>query len=100
MWYNENKEYKERIFVNLAKVSAARQITIPIDICKFLNVKPGNKLLFVEKGNGEVVMTNASNLALREAQEAFRGVADELGVKSDDDVMQMVREIRYGKETK
>ena len=82
--------------MNLAKVSSARQITIPIDICKLLNIRPGNKLLFVERENGEVVMSNASNAALRDAQKAFRGVAKKIGVKNDDDVMEMVREVRYG----
>lgn len=82
--------------MNLAKVSAVRQVTIPMEICKFLNIKPGDKLLFIKKDNGEAIITNASNIAIREAQEAFRGVAEEIGAKTDDDVMKMVREIRYG----
>ena len=82
--------------MNLAKVSSARQITIPIDICKLLNIKPGNKLLFVERGNGEVVISNASNVALKDAQKAFRGAAKKIGVKNDDDVMELVQEVRYG----
>lgn len=85
--------------MNLAKVSTSRQITIPIDICKFLNIKPGNKLLFVEQPTGEVVVTNASTVAIREAQAAFRGVAEEIGAQTEEDVMNMVREVRYGKET-
>lgn len=83
--------------MNLAKVSTMRQITIPMDICKFLNIKPGNKVLFVERANGEVVISNASGDALREAQRAFRGASKELGVQNDDDVMELVREVRYGK---
>lgn len=80
--------------MNLAKVTSARQITIPIEIYKFLNLKPGNKLLFLEQEDGRVVIANASNMALKEAQEAFKGVAKEIGVNNDDDVMNMVREIR------
>ena len=83
--------------LNLAKVSMARQITIPMDICKILNIKPGNKILFIEKENGEVTISNASTLALKEAQESFRGVAKEIEVKNEDDVMELVREVRYGK---
>ena len=83
--------------MNLAKVSSARQITIPIEICRFLNIKPGDKIFFTERKNGEVVMRNASDAAILEAQNAFKGVADELGLKSDEDIMEMVREIRYGK---
>lgn len=86
--------------MNLAKVSSARQITIPIDICKLLNIKPGNKILFVERPNGEVVVSNASNQALKEAQIAFKGAAKELGVSDENDVMSLINEIRYGeKET-
>lgn len=81
--------------MNLAKVSTARQITIPMDICKLLNIKPGNKVLFVERENGEVVISNASSQALKDAQTAFRGAARELGVKNEDDVMSLIREIRY-----
>lgn len=82
--------------MNLAKVTAARQITVPAEICKFLNIEPGNKLLFREKRNGEVVVTNASSLALDNAQKAFRGAAEKAGLKNDEDVMKLVREVRYG----
>ena len=81
--------------MNLAKVAPNRQITVPMDICRYLHIKPGDKLLFVEKGNGEVVISNASSTALNEIQKSFRGVAETLGVKNEDDVMELVREIRY-----
>ena len=81
--------------MNLAKVSSMRQITIPMDICKLLKIKPGQKVLFTEKENGEVVIENASSKALSEAQEAFKGVAEDLGLKTEEDVMKLVREIRY-----
>jgi hypothetical protein len=32
--------------------------------------------------------------ALREAQKAFEGEAERLGLKNDDDVMDMIKEIR------
>lgn len=35
--------------------------------------------------------------AIRNAQEAFKGAADMLGVKNDDDVQALVDEVRYGK---
>ena len=83
--------------MNLAKVSAARQITVPIDICRLLNIQPGNKVLFMRKRTGEVVISNASTMALKEAQRAFRGAAKEMGVNTDKDVMNLVKEVRYGK---
>lgn len=40
---------------------------------------------------------NASLQALYEAQIAFTGAAEVLGVKDDDDVQALVNEVRYGK---
>ena len=82
--------------MNLAKVSSMRQITIPMDICKLLKIKPGQKVLFTEKANGEVVMKNASIEALDEAQRNFRGAAEESGLLTEEDIMKAVREVRYG----
>ena len=82
--------------MNLAKVTAARQVTVPMDICKLLNIKPGNKLLFMEKRNGEVVVTNASDAAIMKAQKSLRNTAEQAGLKNEEDVMKMVREVRYG----
>lgn len=47
--------------MNLAKISANGQITLPSDIRKFLGVGSGDKLLFIPRENGEVVISNASS---------------------------------------
>jgi hypothetical protein len=47
---------------------------------------------------GEVVIENASINALRKAQKAFAGVAEELGNPSEDDIQAWVDEIRFGKQ--
>ena len=39
-------------------------------------------------------MINSSMDALHEAQKAFAGEADRLGLKNDDDVMTMIKELR------
>lgn len=79
--------------MELAKVTSKGQITIPSAIRKLLGIKDGDKVLFVQEGN-KVIMTNASVSALLEAQESFKGVADELGIKTEQDVVDMVKEIR------
>lgn len=81
--------------MNLAKVTSTRQITVPIEICKKINIKPGDKVLFTENEHGEILFRNASTTALEKAQAALDGVADRIGVKDDDDIMQLVREVRY-----
>lgn len=44
--------------------------------------------------SGKIYMINSSMDALREAQKAFAGEADRLGLKNDDDVMEMIKELR------
>ena len=79
--------------MELAKITSKGQITIPINIRKQLGVKDGDKVLFVNEGN-KIIMMNASINALLEAQQAFTGVAEELGIESEQDVVDMVNEIR------
>ena len=78
--------------MELAKVTSKGQVTIPIEIRKKLGIKNGDKILFVEE-SGRVYMMNSSMDALREAQKAFEGEADRLGLRNDD-VMAMIKEIK------
>ena len=83
--------------MNLAKISANGQITVPVEIRRKLGLKSGDKTLFLQKQNGEIVISNASAAAIRKAQTAFAGVAEALGVSSEDDIQMLVDESRYGK---
>ena len=84
--------------MNLAKISANGQITVPAEIRRLLGLKSGDKILFFQKPNGEVVINNASAQAIYKAQKAFEGVAEQMGVYNEDDVQALVDEVRYGKE--
>ena len=84
--------------MNLAKISSNGQITVPVEIRRLLGLKSGDKILFLQKQNGEIVVSNASSQAIRKAQAAFSGVAEEMGVYNEDDIQALVDEIRYGKE--
>ena len=79
--------------MELAKVTTKGQITIPIAIRKRLGIKDGDKLLFVERPEGIVVM-NPTMMALEKIGEAFEGEAERLGLESDDDIVAMIKEIR------
>ena len=83
--------------MNLAKISANGQITVPAEIRHLLGLKSGDKILFFQNSNGEVVMNNASAQAIYKAQKAFEGVAEQMGVYNEDDVQALVDEVRYGK---
>ncbi len=55
------------------------------------------KILFSQKQDGEIVISNASARAIRKAQAAFAGAADEMGIYSEDDVQALVDDVRYEK---
>ena len=82
--------------MELAKITLRGQITIPADIRRKLGVKDGDKVVFVEE-NGRIVMENAALAALRTAQSAFQGEAERLGLKDEQDVAEMIREVRRAK---
>ena len=79
--------------MELAKITIRGQITIPIEIRKKLGVKDGDKVIFVEE-NGRIIMENAAMIALKNAQDAFAGEAERLGLKNEQDVVDMVKEVR------
>lgn len=83
--------------MNLARVSQNGQITVPIEIRRQLGLKTGDKILFFQNGNGEIVLSNASANALLKAQNAFSGLAEKLGVKDEDDVQVLVDSVRYAR---
>lgn len=79
--------------MELAKVTSKGQVTIPIAIRNMLGIREGDKILFIEDGE-KVVLMNASTHALQKAQEAFKGVAKELNIQNEQDVVKLVKEIR------
>ncbi|HKM38712.1 MAG TPA: AbrB/MazE/SpoVT family DNA-binding domain-containing protein [bacterium] len=82
--------------MNLARVSSNGQITVPVEIRRLLKIEPGDKILFLRKPNGEVVISNASSKALFKAQAAFNGAAEAMGIYDENDVQTLVDEVRYG----
>lgn len=78
--------------MNLAKVSPNGQITVPVDIRRKLNIKEGDKIIFLEKSNGEIVLQNSSAIAIQQAQSKLGDIQ-----LSEDEILQDVMDIRYGK---
>lgn len=79
--------------MELAKGTSQGQVTMPIEIRKKLGIKNGDKILFVEEA-GKIYISNSSMDALREAQRAFAGEVERLGFHDDNDVMEMIKELR------
>ncbi len=76
--------------MNLAKVSSNGQITVPVDIRRKLNIKEGDRIIFLEKPNGEIVLQNSSVIAIQQAQSKLGDVQ-----LSEDEILQDVMDIRY-----
>jgi AbrB family looped-hinge helix DNA binding protein len=77
--------------MNLARVSANGQITVPVEIRRVLKLKEGDKLLFYKKENGEIVVNNTSLIAIGEAQQAVAG-----SNYSEEEILADVIRLRYG----
>ena len=82
--------------MELAKVTSTGQITIPVEIRNYLNIKNGDKVVLI-KDKGRVVMANSTMLALKEVQEAFSGAAERMGLQDEDDVVDLVKAHRKSK---
>lgn len=79
--------------MELAKLTSKGQITVPVAIRKKLSLKEGDKVVFLSDDDG-IRIVNASVMALEKAQKAFKGVAEQLGLKTEQDVVDMVKEVR------
>lgn len=86
--------------MDVATISANGQITLPADVRRRLGLGPGDKVVFIENEEGDTVVVRPSVAALLEAQRAFAGGAEELGVDTEDDVQQIVDEARYRRRAK
>ena len=78
--------------MNLARVSSNGQVTVPVEIRRKLNIKEGDKILFLENAKGEIVLQNSSRVAIHEAQAALGDVSS-----SEKEILQDIMELRYSK---
>lgn len=83
--------------MNLAKVSSNGQITVPVEIRRILGLKSGDKVLFYQKPNGDIVLANASAQALQKAQAAFAGASEYMGLADEQAVQALVDNLRAGR---
>lgn len=79
--------------MEVAKITDGGQITIPIAIRKKLGLKDGDKVAFIEDGEN-VIFANAAKVAFSNMQKAFEREAEKLGLKTEQDVVAMVDEVR------
>ena len=83
--------------IDNAKVLPKGQITIPKDIREHLKINVGDRLTLICEDDRIILMTSAM-FALREFQQAMAGQAEKAGLHSDDDVVELIMQGRYGDE--
>jgi len=79
--------------LDIAKISTKGQVTIPVEIRRKLGLKNGAKVVFMEK-SGEIVLMNSNRLAFEEFQRDMAGEAEKAGLNSEQDVVDLVKEVR------
>jgi AbrB family looped-hinge helix DNA binding protein len=90
-----NQAVARNLIVDSAKVMAKGQITLPKDIRDKLKVGMGDRLTLV-CDDEKVMLMNAAVYALKIVQKEMEGVAEKAGLRSDDDVVDLIMEMRYG----
>ena len=81
------------VYVDNAKVMAKGQVTIQKDIRKILGVENGDRITFIVEGNS-VRIINSAIYAMQVLQKDMAGEAEKANLMSDDDVMDLIREMR------
>ena len=79
--------------IDSAKVLPKGQITIPKDIRDHLRINVGDRLTLVCE-NDRLILMNSAVFALKEFQRAMEGEAEKAGLHSDEDVVEMIMEMR------
>jgi len=79
--------------VEIAKITYKGQITIPAGIRKKMNLKDGDKVIFFEQ-DGKFYLENAALMAINRMQMSFEGEAEHVGLKDENDVVALVKEVR------
>lgn len=79
--------------IDNAKVMSKGQVTIPKEIRDLLKVAEGDRVTFICEGDYAIVM-NANTYAMRTLQKEMNGEFEKAGIKSDTDIINLVKEVR------
>ena len=79
--------------MELAKITSKGQITIPKEIREKMNLKIGDKVLFLEEDN-RFYLQNSNSMVLSDFQKAMEGAAKEAGFNNPEDVVKFIKQLR------
>lgn len=86
-------------FIDNAKVMSKGQVTIPKDVRDVLGVTNGDRITFVVE-NGSVHIFNSAVYAMKMLQAQMSGQAENTNLKSEEEIMSLVKDIRKESEDK
>ena len=87
----------ENVIVDNAKVMAKGQITLPKDIREVLRVGTGDRVTLISDSD-RVIMMNSAVYAMKVLQKEMEGEAEKAGIYSEEDVVDLIMEMRYGED--
>jgi AbrB family looped-hinge helix DNA binding protein len=79
--------------IDNAKVMSKGQVTIPKEIRNLLKVAEGDRVTFICEGDYAIVM-NTNIYAMRTLQKEMAGEWEKAGIKSEEDIVELCREVR------
>lgn len=86
-------------FIDNAKVMSKGQVTIPKDVRDVLGVTNGDRITFVVE-NGSVHIFNSAVYAMKMLQAQMSGQAENTNLKSEEEIMSLVKDVRKESEDK
>ena len=84
-------------FTDSAKVMSKGQITIPKDVRQILGVNTGDRITFIVEGT-TVRIINSALYAMEILQSQMVGEAANAGINSEDDVVNLLKDLRAERE--
>ena len=84
-------------FTDSAKVMSKGQVTIPKDIRQVLGVNTGDRVTFIVEGQS-VRIINSALYAMEVFQNQMSGEAAKAGLSSEEDVVDLLKDLRAERE--
>lgn len=82
------------VVMDVAKVTAKGQVTIPVDVREAVGIREGDKVVFVRMDDGSVSLRSSNVEALVRAQDGFDGAAEEAHLRDEEDLTALIKSVR------
>jgi AbrB family looped-hinge helix DNA binding protein len=79
--------------MEVAKITSKGQVTIPRAIRIKMDLKKGDKILFLEE-NGKYFLQNSASITLKRIQDIMKGKAEKASLNDPDDVVKYIKSRR------